>query len=141
MRRRLMMRTGSNGFVPFPIPNTDWTLNTQISSSGQVQSGSSYTFSALSTFYPVNPGDKFMRTSENTDSNNNQVTIWIHELRAQSTSSNQWIKRTVLVKGSEYTIGSGCTYIRFACAYPVALGLKMTQTIINQCFAVSKKEV
>lgn len=136
-----MMRTGINGFVPFPIPEEDWALRTQINGSGQVQSGTNYAFSALSTFYPVNPGDKFMRTTENTDSDGKQVTIWIHELRERSTSTSQWIKRTYLYKDEEYTIGTNCTYIRFACAYPSSLGLTMTRTIINQCFAVSKKEV
>ena len=138
MSRRLMLRNASDGFAPFPVDG--WTLQTQINSSGQVQTGSSYKFSAISTYYPVSAGDQFVRTSENTDASGDQVTIWVHELKTRSNNSGQWITRTALRKGEEYTIGSGCTYVRFACAYPSVLDKTMTQTIIGKYFAVSKKE-
>lgn len=136
-----MLRNADSGvFVPFPIPDEDWTYNTQINSSGQVQTGNSYKFSAITTFYPVSAGDQFVRTSENTDASGDQVYIWVHELKTRSTSSSQWIKRTFLLKGEEYTIGENCTYVRFASAYPAALSKTMTKAIIDEYFAVSKKE-
>ena len=139
MRRRLMLRNvNGSGFEPFPV--SPWTFRTQINSSGQVQTGMGVKYSAVSEYYPVNAGDKFVRTSGNTDSNGNQVTNWIHELRAQSSDSGLWIKRTALRKGEEYTVGEGCTYVRFACAYPSAAGKTMTQDVIDECFAVSRKE-
>ena len=129
--------TINSAILSYSQPKTSadytWTLKKNYDSTGTLINANGF---ALSNAFAVFPGTCIINQWAPTGYNGNGQALWIHEFN----QSGVWLRRTSVLSGTIFVLGSDCYSVCFGFGYGSISGVTITQEMVDEYFKIAIAE-